>query len=762
VAEGNRHKLGDFELISRLGQGGMGAVYKARQKGLDRLVALKVLPQSLARDSAYTERFLREARAAGRLSHPNIVAGISAGFANGYHYFAMEYVNGQNLGDRVLQSGRIAEREAAGIGAQIADGLDHAHRAGLVHRDVKPENIMVTVDGQAKLCDLGLVRGGGEDLRLTQAGIAVGTPYYISPEQACGKEADARSDIYSLGCTLYHLAAGRPPFEADNALAVMQKHLAEAAVPLSEIDPAISPAFEAVVARMMAKKAPDRHQGADEVAGELRRIAAGEAPEVPGEPRPVRGSARHSRIVTTATRALRTTRGSSSLRAAGNDRERPGTASTQPLSPVARRRRSGSFPLIAAGLATAVLVACLAVFVLSRGDRSNASGRLPPPPSLPEDPTQPAPSDPAGRPAAYSAVWTKAKPRGLTADGRAGGLPRWRCALGSGAFDTRRGRCLLYGGEGSNELWAYDAGGDTWTCLLPDDPGADGGRRPGHGPALLAYEAGQDRLYVLLGIGPSRPQKQAQLWAGDMAKLGWTKLKTPDIPLLDVSRDGPNNCMSTFGFPGPAGEMLLVPARLDSPPGRLDPGTGSWRALPANPGGGLSRGTWSIPMDLGPARGEGGVLFFGGLLSWKTDGRTWLLDPASGSWTETRPARSPSPRAWAMSAYNARLGVWMLVGGVVIPPGKGWLQHEIAPETWIYDFGLNTWIEAVGSPAPAQKRPGLFWYDPVHDSGVLLVQPDTSADVETWRLRLTPGTTTTPGHGSPAVVATDGPRTSAR
>jgi serine/threonine-protein kinase len=271
--------LGGYELISKLGQGGMGAVYKARQTTMDRLVALKVLPKNLARNEAFIQRFLREARAAGKLQHPNIVAGIDAGCADGYYYLAMEYVEGRSLGDRLRDDGPLDEREAAVLGRQIAEALDHAHDSGLVHRDIKPENVLLASGGQAKVCDLGLARGGGEDMRLTQTGLAVGTPHYIAPEQARGQEPDCRSDIYSLGCTLYHALAGQTPFEGSNAMAVMQKHLNDAVPRLATVRPGISQAMEAVLDRMMAKAPEERYQTAAEAAEDLGRVIAGERPK---------------------------------------------------------------------------------------------------------------------------------------------------------------------------------------------------------------------------------------------------------------------------------------------------------------------------------------------------------------------------------------------------------------------------------------------------------------------------------------------------
>lgn len=306
--------LGGFRLTSKLGQGGMGAVYKARQEAMDRDVAIKVLPRSLASNEEFTGRFLREARAAGRLSHPNIVAGIDAGFADGYYYFAMEYIEGRNLEDRVEQEGALDEAEVVRIGRQVALALDHAHAAGIFHRDVKPENILVDTSGHAKLCDLGLARSATENMRLTQAGVAIGTPFYISPEAIRGDPPDARSDVYSLGCTLYHLLTGQVPFDGDNSMQVMQKHLFADPAPITDIQPDVSNALVAVINRMMARDKSERYETAGDVAEELERIAQGGIPQ-----------ALTAAMAERRTRAGRGTRGAR------------GTRSTRAVKPVNRR-----------------------------------------------------------------------------------------------------------------------------------------------------------------------------------------------------------------------------------------------------------------------------------------------------------------------------------------------------------------------------------------------------------------------------------------
>jgi serine/threonine-protein kinase len=357
-------ELGGYELVSKLGQGGMGAVYKARQKGLDRLVALKVLPRQLARDESFIDRFMREARSAGRLSHPNIVAGIDAGCADGYYYLAMEYVDGPNLGERLDREKRLSETEAVGICLQIAEALDHAHGAGMVHRDVKPENILLAPDGQAKLCDLGLARLQSENLRLTQSGVAVGTPNYISPEQAKGGEADCRSDVYALGCVLFHLVAGRPPFQGESAMVVMQKHLNSPTPRLAEACPGVSGALDAVVAKMMARDAAARHQSAADAAADLRAVLSGAVPAALKDSLTARSPARRGG----------STRSTRPVAEAGVS-----LAATRSLRPV--RRRESHWPMIAA--AGAVLLALgLAAFAWGLTEHRPVPN-LPPPPDQP-------------------------------------------------------------------------------------------------------------------------------------------------------------------------------------------------------------------------------------------------------------------------------------------------------------------------------------------------------------------------------------------
>ena len=280
AAQGKRTTatIAGYEIEAKIGQGAMGAVYRARQTSMDRTVALKVLPPSLARDKRFTDRFLTEARAAARLNHPNIIQGIDVGQAGKYYYFAMEYVDGRTVAERLRETGPMAEAEAVSVARQVAEALEHASHQGIVHRDIKPDNIMITADGMAKLCDLGLAKRGKYRDPAAE-GTAVGTPHYISPEQAKGEvSVDARSDIYSLGATLYHMLTGKPPFEGNTAAVVMTKHLTEELPNPQDVRPDLSDGACHVIENMMAKDPDDRYQWPRDLLADLKNLEAGRAP----------------------------------------------------------------------------------------------------------------------------------------------------------------------------------------------------------------------------------------------------------------------------------------------------------------------------------------------------------------------------------------------------------------------------------------------------------------------------------------------------
>jgi eukaryotic-like serine/threonine-protein kinase len=274
---------GRYELTHLVARGGMALVYRAVDRELDRAVALKVLFPELSVDRAFVERFRREAQAAANLSHPNIVPVYDWGEDDGTYFIVMEYVEGKPL-SAVLREGPPMEPEQiARIGAGVAAALAFAHRHGVVHRDVKPGNILMTPDGDVKVTDFGIARAVNTEESLTQTGAVMGTAAYFSPEQAEGKGVDARSDIYSLGVVLYEMAVGRPPFTGDSPVAVASKHVRDHPVLPRVANPAVPAAFEAVVMKALSKNPADRYASAEELRADLLRFAEGRPVEA-GDP----------------------------------------------------------------------------------------------------------------------------------------------------------------------------------------------------------------------------------------------------------------------------------------------------------------------------------------------------------------------------------------------------------------------------------------------------------------------------------------------
>ena len=273
----SKKRLGDYELISKLGEGGMGAVFKARQLSMDRLVALKILSPHHAGNAEFRERFEREARAIAKLNHPNIVTGIDAGEADGYSFFAMEYVDGETLGQYLRRKGgKLPEREALLLIKQIAQALKHAHANNLLHRDVKPDNILIDKRLHvAKLADLGLARDAQESKAgATKSGQAMGTPFYMSPEQARGLDLTPATDLYSLGATLYHLLAGRIPFPGSTGAVIMARHIQDPVQDPRELEPSISKRAASLVLKCLRKQPADRFRNADEMLAAIDAILA--------------------------------------------------------------------------------------------------------------------------------------------------------------------------------------------------------------------------------------------------------------------------------------------------------------------------------------------------------------------------------------------------------------------------------------------------------------------------------------------------------
>ncbi|MGH8930496.1 MAG: Stk1 family PASTA domain-containing Ser/Thr kinase, partial [Egibacteraceae bacterium] len=264
---------GRYVLQGLLGQGGMADVELAFDQILDRQVAAKMLHARYATDPSFLARFRREAQAAASLNHPNVVAVYDTGDSDGRPFIVMEYVRGRSLRD-VLRVEEVLPERAAEIVGEAALALHYAHERGLVHRDVKPANIMMSDDGRVKVADFGIARAMNAET-VTQTATVFGTAAYISPEQAQGERVDRRSDIYALGVVLYEMLAHRPPFEGDSAVALAYKHVSEDPVPPSRLNPEVSPQLDAVVRKAMAKHPSDRYQTARELHDDLRRAVSG-------------------------------------------------------------------------------------------------------------------------------------------------------------------------------------------------------------------------------------------------------------------------------------------------------------------------------------------------------------------------------------------------------------------------------------------------------------------------------------------------------
>jgi serine/threonine-protein kinase len=280
-----------YQIVRHVARGGMAEVYLARDLLLDRPVALKVLFPEFASDRSFVERFRREARAAASLNHPNIVSIYDWGEEGGTYFIVMEYVDGRTLREIIRTEGPLHPRRAAEIGAEIASALAFAHHNGVIHRDVKPGNVMIA--NLVKVTDFGIARAGDPAESLTQTGAVMGTATYFSPEQAQGQAIDPRSDVYSLGVVLYEMVTGRPPFTGDSPVAIAYQHVREAPVPPSRHNPDVPPAFEAIVLKAMAKNRANRYTSAQALRDDLLRFAQGQpvaaepvlAPPPPPPPR---------------------------------------------------------------------------------------------------------------------------------------------------------------------------------------------------------------------------------------------------------------------------------------------------------------------------------------------------------------------------------------------------------------------------------------------------------------------------------------------
>jgi eukaryotic-like serine/threonine-protein kinase len=290
---------GRYRLEHPLGHGGMATVFLARDEELDRPVAVKLLAENLADDAAFRKRFLREARLAARLSHPNVVSVYDAGATEDARpYIVMEYVEGVTLADLLRERGRLPATEAVGLAVQACHGLAHAHAAGLVHRDVKPQNLLLRPDGTLKVADFGIARAA-ETTALTQAGTVLGTAAYLSPEQAAGEEVTSAADVYALGAVLYELLTGRPPYELDSLADLAAKQAEGSITPVSELAQEVPRHVEDAVMRSLARNPAYRPASAEALASEL----SGE-PATKVAPEPRRPAATRRRLWLALTAAL--------------------------------------------------------------------------------------------------------------------------------------------------------------------------------------------------------------------------------------------------------------------------------------------------------------------------------------------------------------------------------------------------------------------------------------------------------------------------
>jgi predicted Ser/Thr protein kinase len=354
--------LGQYEILEVLGRGGMGVVYKAQQASLGRAVAIKVLPKTFCSDGMFIQRFGREARAAAAVRHPNIIEVYDIGQDGGRHYIAMEFIEGETLGELLKREGQLPPERALAMLKDVASALAEAHEYGVLHRDIKPANILIDLKGRVKVADFGLAKQAGVDVTVTVTGASLGTPLYMPPEISRGKAADARSDLYSLGATFYQALAGKPPFDGVTPAELIVKHIEERVPPLQKLAPDASPALCRVIHKLLRKKPEERVQSAEALLEALGKLDA-------------QGGPHGAKTVTAPARA-----------------HHPSLEERR-----AAKRHKGRVGLIA-GAVAAVAVAVVLFLVLRDGRDEAPQGKKPPEEVETPEPTGKSPTPPVVKP----------------------------------------------------------------------------------------------------------------------------------------------------------------------------------------------------------------------------------------------------------------------------------------------------------------------------------------------------------------------------
>jgi len=391
-ASGKATQIADFQIIREIGQGAMGTVYLARQKRMDRMVAIKVLSEEHVRDAHYVKRFLREAKSSGKINHENIVSGIDVGKWKGTYYFAQEYVDGTAVDELICQLGTLDETASLKIILKIARALEHLIQHGLVHRDIKPENIMLTQEGLVKLCDFGLAKDMSKSA-MTSVGTSVGTPHYISPEQARGEDnIDIRADVYSLGVAFYHMLGGNPPFDSGTPYEIMVNHIKKPFPPLDRV--AIGNSTRELLG-LMVTKSRDRRLSPSQLIKRLGKLVE-EGPVVPSL---VTAGREAGRLQETSAHETLQKRKPTSRQAAATRHRTRATAKA-----VRKPRQNSRFSLWLGLALVGVLLVANVIYLTTRGGTDDGNSGEPKEPAKKAAAPGPRPKQPTEAEAAFAAI----------------------------------------------------------------------------------------------------------------------------------------------------------------------------------------------------------------------------------------------------------------------------------------------------------------------------------------------------------------------